>query len=296
MSHTVQTAAEDNCFFDRLPDDAGRLIFEYLRGKGPIELRDNDLSILVTKQVCKKWQNSSFLKVEREGATRRFRLAQLDNSVVNTNGYPQGLVQALHSGGIAISRLPELHINWQLGPTGYTASFKRDDVIKPEDMSHPIMRLTEHCSPERLAPPGIAIKIQSTREIPALRGSHPVRDNTIVLVFFKNAITNSWIYRWTNGDLRIENMYKQKHLTTDHIGSKLNKCHECVFVKPSQPTGWPQSDYYISCAYPVLPRLLRGDDPDFRLPPTRNASTQCSVTSVLVCIALAYLANYFYYG
>src|SRR5579872_5094683 len=105
-----------NQFFDQLPEDAIRSVFEFLKpDRGSLSIGSaDDRAIVATSAICRNWQADPTLEEEREEAsTRLHQRANLQNvhrEMNLLNEYPPAMVQVFRSSRMPISQLPVLDL------------------------------------------------------------------------------------------------------------------------------------------------------------------------------------------
>jgi hypothetical protein len=166
-----------NQFFDQLPDDAVRSVFEFLktedgslsidhlfmrraddRNIGPNDIGADDRTVVATSAVCRNWRDNAVLQETRqEAATRlhqRANLQSVHREMRQLNEYPPEMVRVFRNSRTPISQLPVLDLGDRMGGTFYI------DFIQPADMTHSVMRFRD-----QHGRPGIALKIHASRRI-----------------------------------------------------------------------------------------------------------------------------------
>lgn len=164
-------------FFDQLPDDAVRSVFEFLktedgslsidhlfvrraddRNIGPNDIGADDRTVVATSAVCRNWRDNAALEeIRQEASTRLHQRANLQNvhrEIQELNEYPPEMVRVFRNSRFPILQLPVLALGDRMGGAGYI------DFIQPADMTHSVMRFRD-----QYGRPGIALKIHASRRI-----------------------------------------------------------------------------------------------------------------------------------
>jgi hypothetical protein len=310
MSAPVVPVVTGNQFFDRLPDDATTSIFEFLKGeKGSLARSGDDKAVVATARVCRDWQNNPVLENEREEASarlhQRINLQNTHSELVEQRNYPQQMIQLFRNCNLPIARLPVLDFGDRMGGTGYV------DMLRPADMTHPIMRFKD-----QFGRPGIAFHVEghADGQVEIFDQQRQIRDLSGVLATFK---------RYTNGDSwkvgmggilnsTMSRLHNDRHNDAGHVGPQIMACPNC-------PSGMQSGD---NVSYNTLSDLLAGRDPLFRIaqgyvPPqnlllpaqaqddamapvenqivarnSRGLSGRAAVATALAVLVIAYLVNY----
>ncbi len=234
--------ASGNQFFDRLPDELITSAFEFLKapnGSSPSD--NNDKAILATSLVCRSWQINTGLQEERKQA-----LSRLKNDAVVNPIYSKDMLEIFRHCHLSVARLPVLDLGNRMG--------EYIDILKPEDMTHPIMRFKDQ--DDR---PGIAFHIEGYADgsIQYLGVAIPIQNISGVLAVFKR-YNDENVWKIGMGGLlsgTMGRLHNDRHKENDHIGSIFEKCPTC-------PSGFQSGD---DANYLSLYNLLTGKDPLFRI-------------------------------
>lgn len=219
-------ARSGNQFFDQLPNDAVRSVFEFLKGENgsiPLSSPADDRTTVATVSVCKNWQNNPTLREERqEGATRLHQRAALQNvhDQMIEREYPPKMVELLRSRNLNIRQLPVLDV--KVRHLFFPATLRTDHEIdytdcNKENLTHPIMKFKTEDNR-----PGLVFHIQELdKRIVRLAGQKilfPGEDSALAIYKASpDPQDQSWEYAWRRGATMIGAYKKDQDGVKAHL-------------------------------------------------------------------------------
>ncbi len=210
-----------NQIFDRLPDDAVRSVFQFLKevnGSISISSAEDDQTKLVVGYVCKNWQNNPIIKKEqREAATRLHQRAALKNvhHQMIERDYPPSLLELLQSHNLSIPELPVLDVK--------VSDALDAPMSRANDLTHRIMRFKTEDNR-----PGLAFHLQRLdKRIVRLAGQEILfPGESSVLHIYKqspNPQNQSWRYAWVQKTIQLGRYKRDQNGVKAHLSHLFNQ-------------------------------------------------------------------------